>query len=115
MSTLIRLPNRELKRRVAHGASLLDSYRQGWAEKVDLGRLGGVENDVIQQVFGTSRKRSASSEFRAERKASKRRSRDASMSPASAGPPAVSIRPSATWEASEGLPSGNCAGSGVPK
>jgi hypothetical protein len=52
MATLIRLPNRELKLRVARGASLLDACRPGWAEKVDLRKLGGIENDVIEQVFG---------------------------------------------------------------
>jgi hypothetical protein len=52
LGNLIRLPNRELKGRVASGASLLDACRPDWAEKVDLRKLGGMENDVIQQVFG---------------------------------------------------------------
>jgi hypothetical protein len=38
--------------RVKRGARLLDQHRPGWAGQIDLRRLGGLENDVLTQLYG---------------------------------------------------------------
>jgi hypothetical protein len=38
---------------VKRGAHLLDQHRPGWEKKIDLRRLGGLENDVLIQLYGT--------------------------------------------------------------
>lgn len=52
MGEIVRLPNRRLLARVRRGARLLDEVRPGWAEEIDLRHLGGLKNDVLEQLYG---------------------------------------------------------------
>ena len=53
MGQVLRFSDRQMATRVKRGAHLLDQQRPGWEKQIDLRRLGGLENDVLAQLYGT--------------------------------------------------------------
>jgi hypothetical protein len=56
MSQVVRLSDRGMADRVMRGAHLLDQHRPGWERQINLLRLGGLENDVLEQLYGSHEK-----------------------------------------------------------
>ncbi len=56
MGQIVRLSDRAMAERVKRGASLLDQHRPGWETRINLRRLGGLENDVLEQLYGSHQK-----------------------------------------------------------